>query len=81
MLLKRSLPICPKRKPERIWGTGRTYGINTLWFNLLCNSQMDATKMGRPLIGIAPFIVVGDLPFLIAAYFQRTDRMINIAVR
>jgi hypothetical protein len=57
----------------------RTYGINTLWINLLCNFSDGCNKNATTFDGIAPFTVVGDLSTPNPAYFQRADEMINIA--
>src|SRR5262249_51615109 len=39
----------------------RTYGINTLWINLLCNFSDECNKDATTFDGIAPFTVAGDL--------------------
>ena len=57
----------------------RSYGINTLWINLLCNYSDGCNKDARTFDGIAPFISDGDLSTPNPAYFQRADDMINIA--
>jgi Protein of unknown function (DUF4038) len=57
----------------------RTYGINTLWINLLCNFSDGCKKDAVTFDGISPFIVPGDLSTPNPAYFQRADDMINIA--
>jgi Protein of unknown function (DUF4038)/Putative collagen-binding domain of a collagenase len=57
----------------------RTYGINTLWINLLCNFSDGCNKDATTFDGIAPFAVAGDLSTPNPAYFQRADEMINIA--
>ena len=57
----------------------RTYGINTLWINLLCNFSDGCKKDAVTFDGISPFIVPGDLSTPNPAYFQRADNMINIA--
>ena len=56
-----------------------SYGINTLWINLLCNSSDGCDKNGATFDGIAPFLSGGDLSVPNEAYFERADRMINIA--
>ena len=57
----------------------RSYGINTLWINLLCNYSDGCNKDATTFDGIAPFILAGDLSTPNPAYFQRVDVMINIA--
>ena len=54
----------------------RTYGINTLWINLLCGA---CNKEGKTFDGITPFTVVGDLSTPNPAYFRRADDMISLA--
>jgi len=57
----------------------RSYGINTLWINLLCNFSDGCNKDATTFDGIAPFTVAEDLSMPNPAYFQRADEMINIA--
>src|SRR5262245_42507751 len=59
----------------------RTYGINTLWINLLCIRSLSAAcnEEATTFDGIAPFSVAGDLSTPNLAYFQRADDMISIA--
>jgi Protein of unknown function (DUF4038)/Putative collagen-binding domain of a collagenase len=54
----------------------RTYGINTLWINLLCGA---CNKEGKTFDGIAPFTLVGDLSTPNPVYFRRADDMISLA--
>ena len=54
----------------------RTYGINTLWINLLCGA---CNKEGKTFDGITPFTVVGDLSTPNPAYFRRADDMISLS--
>jgi hypothetical protein len=53
----------------------RSYGINTLWINLLC-----ICKEAKTFDGIVPFLVPGDIATPNPAYFQRVDDMLRIAV-
>jgi hypothetical protein len=52
----------------------RSYGINTLWINLLC-----ICKEAKTFDGIVPFLVPGDIATPNPAYFQRVDDMLRIA--
>src|SRR5262245_26687701 len=50
----------------------RSYGINTLWINLLCIfTEVSCNTEARTFDGIAPFLVQGDLATPNPAYFQR----------
>jgi hypothetical protein len=57
----------------------RTYSINTLWIDLLCNFSDGCNKDATTFDGIAPFTVAEDLSTPNPAYFQRADEMINLA--
>jgi Protein of unknown function (DUF4038)/Putative collagen-binding domain of a collagenase len=57
----------------------RRYGINTLWINLLCEFSNGCNKEATTFDGIAPFTNRGDLATPNPAYFQRADKMIEIA--
>ena len=52
----------------------RSYGINTLWINLLC-----ICKEAKTFDGIVPFLVPGDIATPNPAYLQRVDDMLRIA--
>jgi hypothetical protein len=52
----------------------RSYGINTLWINLLC-----ICEEAKTFDGIVPFLVPGDIATPNPAYFQRVDDMLRIA--
>jgi hypothetical protein len=58
----------------------RTYGINTLWINLLCIfTEASCNKEAKTADGIAPFSVSGDLATPNSEYFQRVDDILAIA--
>jgi hypothetical protein len=58
----------------------RSYGINTLWINLLCIFTMGSCNMeAKTFDGIVPFVVPGDIATPNPAYFQRVDDMLRIA--
>jgi hypothetical protein len=57
----------------------QSYGINTLWINLICNYSDVCNKDAATFDGIAPFTVVSDLSTPNPAYFQRADDMIRLA--
>jgi uncharacterized protein DUF4038 len=66
----------------------RTYGINTLWINLLCNFSDGCNNNAMTFDGIAPFTVAGDLstpnpaPHLwttLLAFFQSVGRIPKIS--
>lgn len=57
----------------------RSYGINTLWINLLCNDRMGCNKDATTFDGIAPFTTADDLSTPNSIYFQRVHEIINIA--
>ncbi|MGV7219267.1 apiosidase-like domain-containing protein [Bradyrhizobium sp. UFLA05-112] len=58
----------------------RSYGINTLWINLLCIfTEASCNIEAKTFDGIAPFLVPGDLATPNPAYFQRVDDMLRIA--
>jgi Protein of unknown function (DUF4038)/Putative collagen-binding domain of a collagenase len=59
----------------------RSYGINTLWINLLCNYSDGCNKEATTFDGIAPFTSRGDLSTPNPDYFERADTMINIAAQ
>jgi uncharacterized protein DUF4038/collagenase-like protein with putative collagen-binding domain len=65
----------------RYMANRRTYGINTLWINLLCIrlSSAACNEEATTVDGIAPFTIVGDLSSPNPAYFRRADEMIRIA--
>ncbi|WP_172628026.1 DUF4038 domain-containing protein [Bradyrhizobium ivorense] len=52
----------------------RSYGINTLWINLLC-----ICEEAKTFDGIVPFLVPGDIATPNPAYFQRIDDMLRVA--
>src|SRR5215475_15694968 len=61
-------------------GNRRSYGINTLWINLLCIFTMGScNKEAKTFDGIEPFLVAGDIATPNPAYFQRADDMLRIA--
>ena len=68
-----------ERNAESFMTNRLSYGINTLWINLLCNSSDGCNKDGTTVDGIPPFLTVGDLSDPNETYFERADRMINIA--
>jgi len=55
------------------------YGVNTLWINLLCNDGTACNPDGTTADGIAPFTTPGDLATPNPAYFQRVDRIVELA--
>jgi hypothetical protein len=57
----------------------RSYGINTLWINILCNWPDICNKDGATFDGIKPFIVADDLSTPNPEYFQRVADIIAIA--
>ena len=57
----------------------RSYGINTLWINILCNWPDICNKDGATFDGIKPFIVADDLSTPNPEYFQRVADIITIA--
>jgi hypothetical protein len=58
----------------------RSYGINTLWINLLCIfTEPGCNKEARTFDGIVPFLVAGDIATPNPEYFQRVDDMLGIA--
>src|SRR6185369_7073162 len=57
----------------------RSFGINTLWINLLCNTSDGCNPDGTTFDGIPPFIVREDLSTPNPAYFRRADHMIATA--
>jgi hypothetical protein len=58
----------------------RSYGINTLWINLLCIfTEPSCNKEAKTFDGIMPFLVPGDIATPNTAYFQRVDDMLRIA--
>jgi hypothetical protein len=57
----------------------RSYGINTLWINLLCNFSDSCSKDATTFDGIAPFAVPRDLSTPNPGYFQRAADMIGLA--
>jgi Protein of unknown function (DUF4038)/Putative collagen-binding domain of a collagenase len=57
----------------------RSYGINTLWINILCNWPDICDKDGATFDGIKPFIVADDLSTPNPEYFQRVADIIVIA--
>jgi len=57
----------------------RSYGINTLWINLLCNFSEACNRTAVTLDGIAPFLDAGDLSRPNPAYFERADTIIKLA--
>jgi Protein of unknown function (DUF4038) len=57
----------------------KSYGINTLWVNLLCNDSTGCKSDGTTFDGIAPFTVPGDLSTPNPPYFRRADAMIRLA--
>ena len=58
----------------------RSYGINTLWINLLCIfTEPSCNKEAKTFDGIVPFLVAGDIATPSPAYFQRVDDMLRIA--
>jgi Protein of unknown function (DUF4038)/Putative collagen-binding domain of a collagenase len=58
----------------------RSYGINTLWINLLCIFTMGSCNMeAKTFDGIVPFLVRGDIAAPNPAYFQRVDDMLRTA--
>jgi hypothetical protein len=60
----------------------RSYGINTLWINLLCIfAHASCNTDARTVDGIVPFTVPGDLATPNPAYFQRVDDILAIAAR
>lgn len=56
-----------------------TYGINTLWVNLLCDSYTACNSDGTTFDGIAPFTTAGDLATPNAQYFNRVAKMVTLA--
>jgi hypothetical protein len=56
-----------------------SYGINTLWINLLCNFSDGCNRDATTFDGIAPFVVPGDLSTPNPAYFQRAADMVRLA--
>ena len=58
----------------------RSYGINTLWINLLCIFTNASCNMeAKTFDGIVPFLIPGDIATPNPAYFQRVDDMLRIA--
>lgn len=57
----------------------QSYGVNTLWINLLCNSYTACNSDGTTFDGIPPFTTPGDLSTPNPAYFRRVDAMLNLA--
>jgi hypothetical protein len=57
----------------------QTYGINTLWINLLCNYSDICNENAATFDGIVPFTSRGDIATPNPMYFQRADDMIRIA--
>jgi len=57
----------------------RKYGFNTLWINLLCRFPEVCRNDGNTSDAIAPFNVSGDLSTPNSAYFERADRIMDIA--
>ena len=70
-----------QREAAAYMANRRSYGINTLWINLLCNYSDGCNKDATTFDGIAPFTSRGDLSTPNPAYFQRADDMINIAAQ
>ena len=70
-----------QREAAAYMANRRSYGINTLWINLLCNYSDGCNKDATTFDGIAPFTSRGDLSTPNPAYFQRADEMINIAAQ
>ena len=68
-----------QREAAAYMANRRSYGINTLWINILCNYSNGCNKDATTFDGIAPFTSRGDLSTPNPAYFQRADDMINIA--
>jgi hypothetical protein len=58
----------------------RSYGINTLWINLLCIfTNASCNREAKTFDGIVPFLVPGDIATPNPAYFQRVDDMLRLA--
>jgi hypothetical protein len=57
----------------------RSYGINTLWINILCNWQKICRDDARTFDGVAPFEVDGDLATPNPLYFKRVDDVVQLA--
>jgi hypothetical protein len=58
----------------------RSYGINTLWIDLLCPFTYASCNIeAKTFDGIVPFLVPGDIATPSPAYFQRVEDMIRIA--
>jgi hypothetical protein len=58
----------------------RSYGINTLWINLLCIvTEPSCNKEAKTFDGIIPFLVPGDITTANPPYFQRVDDTLHIA--
>ena len=55
------------------------YGVNALWVNLLCNSYTACNSDGTTFDGIAPFTTPGDLSTPNPAYFDRAEKMLQVA--
>src|SRR5262249_33137867 len=56
-----------------------TYGVNTLWVNLLSDSYTACNANGTTFDGIAPFTKPGDLATPNPKYFNRVEAMITLA--
>lgn len=57
----------------------KSFGINTLWINLLCNDATFCKADGATFDGIEPFTTPGDLSTPNPVYFGRADDMIRLA--
>jgi hypothetical protein len=67
---------------QRYISNRQSYGINTLWINLLCIFTFPScNKEAKTFDGISPFSVVGDLAAPNPAYFDRVSDMLKIAAR
>jgi hypothetical protein len=59
----------------------KSNGFNAVWINLLCKPETGGRKDGTTQGGIRPFKTADDLSTPNEAYFDRCDRMIQLAAK
>jgi len=64
---------------EQYLANRQTYGVNSLWVELVCNWYTNCNSDGTTYDGIAPFLVSGDVTTPNPAYFAKVDAVLNLA--
>jgi hypothetical protein len=68
-----------EEQAEAFFANRQGHGFNTLWINLLCKPYTGGRPDGSTYDGIVPFTTADDLATPNPAYFDRCDRMVQLA--